>query len=138
MIVGIGADLCDIRRIEQSIDRFGQRFLDRCFTAGEQTACNDRADRAARFARRYAAKEAAAKALGTGIGEFAGLKEIEVISRPNGKPDLILTGQAAATLARLCPDGAAGHAHISISDEAPYALAYVILEALPAGDTDRN
>ncbi|ANK79794.1 MAG: holo-ACP synthase [Rhizobiales bacterium NRL2] len=137
MIVGIGADLCDIRRIERSIERFGKRFLDRCFTAGEQAACGDRADTAARFARRYAAKEAAAKALGTGIGEFAGLKEIEVVSRPNGKPDLILSGQAAATLAGLCPAGAAGFAHLSISDEAPYALAYVVLEARPAA-ADRN
>jgi len=131
MILGIGIDLCDARRIAQSLDRFGQRFLDRCFTPQEQGACLDRADTVARLARRYAAKEATAKALGTGIGEYAGLKEIEIASAPNGKPELRLSGAALATLARLTPETLAGHTHISLTDEGDLAQAFVILEALP-------
>ncbi|WP_417515834.1 holo-ACP synthase [Minwuia sp.] len=129
MILGIGIDLCDTRRIAQSLDRFGQRFLDRCFTAAEQAACVDRADTAQRLARRYAAKEAASKALGTGIGEFAGLKELEVISAANGKPDLRITGAAAETLSAMTPDGMTGMAHISLTDEGDLAQAFVVLEA---------
>ncbi|WP_416898056.1 MAG: holo-ACP synthase [Minwuia sp.] len=132
MILGIGVDLCDTRRIAQSMERFGQRFLDRCFTPAEQAACVNRADSAQRFARRYAAKEAASKALGTGIGEFAGLKEIEISSAPNGKPELTLSGSALETLDRMTPDGMTGRVHISLTDEGDLAQAFVILEALPA------
>ncbi len=129
MIVGLGIDLCDIRRIEGALDRFGQRFLDRCFSADEQAVNEGRADRAARYARRYAAKEAFAKAVGTGIGEHAFLTEIEVVSAPNGKPSLRLSGAAARTMAALAPEGHEVVAHLSMTDEAPYALAQVILEA---------
>lgn len=129
MIIGIGVDLCDIRRIADSLDRFGQRFLDRCFTPLEQSACLDRADTAQRLARRYAAKEAASKALGTGIGEYAGLKELEVVSAPNGRPELRITGSALATLERMTPPGMTGTAHISLTDEGDMAQAFVILEA---------
>lgn len=129
MILGIGVDLTDIRRIERSIERFGVRFLNRCFSPDEQQACEGRADRAARYARRYAAKEAFAKALGTGIGEHAGLTEIEVVSAPNGKPDLRISGSAARTLAALAPTGRRAVAHVSIADEPPYAQAFVVLEA---------
>lgn len=129
MIVGLGIDLCDTRRIERSIDRFGKRFLDRCFSVDEQTSTEGRADRAPRYARRYAAKEAFAKAVGTGIGEHAFLTEIEVVSAPNGKPSLRLSGAAARTMQGLAPAGHHVVAHISMTDEAPYALAQVILEA---------
>jgi holo-[acyl-carrier protein] synthase len=133
VIIGIGVDLCDQNRIRQSLDRFGQRFLDRCYSPSEQAACIDRADTAARLARRYAAKEAVSKALGTGIGEFAWLTEIEVVSRENGKPELRLSGRAEATLAKLTPDGMTARCHLSITDEGDLAQAFVILEAAPAG-----
>ncbi|MEC9346309.1 MAG: holo-ACP synthase [Pseudomonadota bacterium] len=134
MIVGIGIDLADIGRIEKSIERFGQRFLDRCFTAAEQAACDRQVNRAARYARRYAAKEAFSKALGTGIGEHAWLTEIEVVSTPGGKPGLRISGVAAQTMQRLAPPGHRVVAHLSITDERPYAQAFVILEALPRED----
>lgn len=129
MIVGLGIDLCDTRRIEGALDRFGQRFLDRCFSPDEQSVNEGRADRAARYARRYAAKEAFAKAVGTGIGEHAFLTEIEVMSAPNGKPSLRLSGAAARTMQTLAPEGHHVVAHLSMTDEAPYAMAQVILEA---------
>lgn len=129
MIIGIGVDLCDSRRIAQSLDRFGQRFLDRCFTKAEQAACAGHAMQAEKLARRYAAKEAAAKALGTGIGELAWLTEIEVISEPNGRPVLHLHDRTAETFSRLTPDGMTGVTHISITDEGDLAQAFVVLEA---------
>lgn len=133
MIIGVGVDLCDSRRIAQSLDRFGQRFLDRCFTKAEQEACAGHALQAAKLARRYAAKEAAAKALGTGIGELAWLTEIEVASEPNGKPVLHLHERTADTFRKLMPEGMTGVTHISITDEGDLAQAFVVLEARPAG-----
>lgn len=129
MIVGIGVDLCDSRRIAQSLDRFGQRFLDRCFTEAEQAACRGHAQEAQKLARRYAAKEAAAKALGTGIGELAWLTEIEVVSEPNGRPVLHLHRRTAETFQRMTPQGMQGMTHISITDEGDLAQAFVVLEA---------
>lgn len=131
MIIGTGTDLIDIRRIEKTLDRFGERFTQRCFTEIERAKSDRRKERAASYAKRYAAKEAGAKALGTGIARGVSWKEIGVVNLPGGKPTLELKGRALDWLARLTPDGLTAHVHISITDEPPYALANVIIEALP-------
>ncbi|WP_421786445.1 holo-ACP synthase [Hyphobacterium sp.] len=131
MIIGTGTDLIDIRRIEKTLDRFGERFTQRCFTEIERTKSDRRKERAASYAKRYAAKEAGAKALGTGIARGVSWKEIGVVNLPGGKPTLELKGRALDWLARLTPDGMEAFVHISITDEPPYALANVIIEALP-------
>ncbi|WP_394694519.1 holo-ACP synthase [Hyphobacterium sp.] len=131
MIIGTGTDLIDIRRIEKTLDRFGDRFTQRCFTEIEQAKSDRRKERAASYAKRYAAKEAGAKALGTGIARGVSWKEIGVVNLPGGKPTLELKGRALDWLARLTPDGMTASVHISITDEPPYALANVIIEALP-------
>ncbi|MEE2525055.1 holo-ACP synthase [Hyphobacterium sp. HN65] len=132
MIIGTGTDLIDIRRIEKTLDRFGERFTRRCFTEIEQAKSDRRKERAASYAKRYAAKEAGAKALGTGIARGVSWKEIGVVNLPGGKPTLELKGRALDWLARLTPEGMTAFVHISITDEPPYALANVIIEALPA------
>ena len=131
MIIGTGTDLIDIRRIEKTLDRFGDRFTQRCFTEIEQAKSDRRKERAASYAKRYAAKEAGAKALGTGIARGVSWKEIGVVNLPGGKPTLELKGRALDWLARLTPAGMTASVHISITDEPPYALANVIIEALP-------
>jgi holo-[acyl-carrier protein] synthase len=131
MIIGIGSDLVDIRRIEKSISRFGEKFTARCFTDEEQARSNGRKDSAASYAKRFAAKEAMAKALGTGIAEGVFWKEMGVVNLPNGKPGLELTGGAAKCLERLLPPGHVAQIHLTITDEFPYAQAFVIVEALP-------
>lgn len=131
MIIGTGTDLIDIRRIEKTLDRFGERFTKRCFTGIEQAKSDRRKERAASYAKRYAAKEAGAKALGTGIARGVSWKEIGVVNLPGGKPTLELKGRALDWLARLTPEGMTAQVHISITDEPPYALANVIIEALP-------
>ncbi|WP_421791778.1 holo-ACP synthase [Hyphobacterium sp.] len=131
MIIGTGTDLIDIRRIEKTLDRFGERFTNRCFTEIERTKSDRRKERAASYAKRYAAKEAGAKALGTGIARGVSWKEIGVVNLPGGKPTLDLQGRALDWLARLTPEGMTAFVHISITDEPPYALANVIIEALP-------
>ncbi|THV14125.1 holo-ACP synthase [Rhizobium rhizophilum] len=131
MIIGIGSDLIDIRRIEKSIEKFGEKFTERCFTQEEQTRSNGRKDCAASYAKRFAAKEAMAKALGTGIAEGVFWKEMGVVNLPNGKPGLELTGGAAKCLQRLLPPGHVAQIHLTITDEFPYAQAFVIVEALP-------
>ena len=129
MIVGIGTDLCDARRIKASHERFGARFLDRIFTADEQK----HALRAARpdlsLAKRFAAKEAVAKAFGTGVRGFF-FTDIEVAAGNLGKPHVILHGGAADVLRGLLAEGRTGHIHLSLSDEDPYATAYAIVESL--------
>lgn len=132
MIIGTGTDLIDIRRIEKTLDRFGERFTQRCFTEIERTKSDRRKERAASYAKRYAAKEAGAKALGTGIARGVSWKEIGVVNLPGGKPTLELKGRALDWLAQLTPEGLQAFVHISITDEPPYALANVIIEALPA------
>jgi holo-[acyl-carrier protein] synthase len=127
MIIGIGSDLVDIRRIEKSIDRFGEKFTARCFTDEEQARSNGRKDCAASYAKRFAAKEAMA----TGIAEGVFWKEMGVVNLPNGKPGLELTGGAAKCLERLLPPGHVAQIHLTITDEFPYAQAFVIVEALP-------
>jgi holo-[acyl-carrier protein] synthase len=130
MIVGVGADLCDIRRIQTSLDRFGDRFRNRCFTPLEVARSERKPDAAWSYAKRFAAKEACAKALGTGMRRDVYWRDIGVVNRPSGQPTLALTGHAAEHLARLTPEGHRAEIHLTLSDEHPYALAFVVIEAL--------
>lgn len=132
MIVGLGSDLCDIRRIQASLDRFGDRFTGRVYTEVERRKCESRADRAGGYARRFAAKEAGAKALGTGIARGVSWKEIGVVNLPSGQPTLSLTGKAAQRLAAMTPPGHMANVHVSLTDDHPYAMAFVVIEAVPA------
>ena len=131
MIVGVGADLCDIRRIQTSLDRFGDRFKQRCFTSLEQARSERKPDAAWSYAKRFAAKEAMAKALGTGMRRDVYWRDMGVVNLPSGQPTLALTGHAAEHLARLTPEGHIPKIHLTLSDEHPYALAFVVIEVLP-------
>lgn len=131
MIVGIGTDLADIRRIEKTLTRFGERFENRVFTEIEQAKSNKRKERAASYAKRWAAKEACSKALGTGLRMGVAWKEMGVVNLPSGKPTMELTGGAAERMAKLIPEGHDAHIHVTITDDHPYAQAFVIIEALP-------
>jgi holo-[acyl-carrier protein] synthase len=136
MILGVGTDLIDIRRIERTLERFGARFLGRVFTAAEQARAERRSDRAAAYAKRYAAKEACAKALGTGFRQGVYWRDIGVDNRPSGQPLLHLTGGAAARLAMLTPAGMTARIDLSLTDERPYGHAIVVISAvaaIPAG-----
>ena len=130
MIIGFGIDLCDIRRIEESLQRFGERFIRRCFTEIEREKSERRAARAASYAKRFAAKEACAKALGTGMTHGVFWRDMGVVNLPSGKPTLHLTGGAAAQLARLTPQGCRAIIHVTLTDEFPLAQAQVIIEAV--------
>lgn len=132
MIVGIGTDLADISRITQTLDRFGDRFVQRCFTEIEQRKSEKRRNRAESYAKRWAAKEACSKALGTGLRMGVAWREMGVVNLPSGKPTLELTGGAAIRLARLIPDDHLASLHLTITDDGAYAQAFVIIEALPA------
>jgi holo-[acyl-carrier protein] synthase len=134
MILGIGSDLCDIRRIDKTLARHGERFTHRVFTDGERARCDARAARAEGYARRFAAKEACAKALGTGLSQGVFWRDMEVVNLPSGQPTLRLTGGAAERLARMLPPGHAARLHVSLTDDPPLAQAFVILEAVPARD----
>ncbi len=131
MIIGVGADLCDIRRIQASLDRFGDRFRNRCFTEHERTRSERKPDPAWSYAKRFAAKEACAKALGTGMRADVYWRDMGVVNLRSGRPTLALTGHAAERLARLTPKGHEARIHLTLSDEHPYALAFVVIEALP-------
>jgi holo-[acyl-carrier protein] synthase len=131
MIIGLGSDLCDIRRIEKTLERFGDRFVARVFTPIEQRKAESRAHRAATYAKRFAAKEACAKALGTGFSRGVFLKDIGVVNGPSGAPTLALTGGAAQRLAALVPKDHEVKIHLTLTDEAPLAMAVVVIEALP-------
>ncbi len=132
MIIGLGQDICDIRRIETSLDRFGERFTRRVFTEVERTLADRRKQRAATYAKRFAAKEACAKALGTGVPRRGvHWQHLGVVNLPTGKPTMALTGGAAERLAKLTPPGMTAVIHLTITDEYPYAQAQVIIEALP-------
>ncbi|TNB46576.1 holo-ACP synthase [Martelella lutilitoris] len=130
MIVGLGSDLIDIRRIEKSIERHGARFTTRCFTEIEQELSDQRRNRAASYAKRFAAKEACAKALGTGIARGVFWREMGVVNLPGGKPTMELTGRAAEHLARMIPEGLTPRIHVTITDDYPLAQAFVIIEAV--------
>ncbi len=130
MIVGIGNDLCDIRRLEQVLERHGQRFVTRCFTEIERRKSERRANPASSYAKRFAAKEACAKALGTGIRNGVFWRDMGVVNRPSGQPTLQLTGGAAEQLRRIVPHGLDAIIHLSLTDEHPYAQAFVVIEAV--------
>ena len=131
MIIGIGSDLTDIRRIQKTLDRFGARFIDRCFTEIEQTRSERRADRAASYAKRFAAKEACSKALGTGFRRGVFMRDMGVVNLRGGKPSMALTGGAAERLAALTPPGMDVQIDVSLTDEPPLAQAIVIISAVP-------
>jgi holo-[acyl-carrier protein] synthase len=130
MIIGIGNDMIDIRRVERTIERYGERFLERVFTDIERTKSDMRAMRAASYAKRFAAKEACAKALGTGFRQGVFWRDMGVVNLPSGRPTLELTGGAARALARLIPDGHEVRIDLSITDDFPTAQAIVIISAI--------
>jgi holo-[acyl-carrier protein] synthase len=131
MILGIGSDLTDIRRIQASLDRFGDRFRNRCFTELERRRSEAKPDAAASYAKRFAAKEACAKALGTGLRRGVFWRDMGVVNLRSGQPTLALTGGAATRLAEMTPPGHKAVIHLSMTDDAPYAQAFVIIEAVP-------
>ncbi len=131
MIVGIGADIVDIRRIEAGLERFGERFLNRLFAAEERDGAARARNRAAFLAKRFAAKEAFAKAVGTGIDKGVAWRDIAVINDAAGRPVLNLSGGARACVDSLLPSGCAGRIDLSLSDEPPMALAFVVISAVP-------
>lgn len=131
MIIGIGSDLIDIRRIEKSLERHGERFIKRVYTDIEQARSEGRRTRAASYAKRFAAKEACAKALGTGIAQGVYWRDMGVANLPSGKPTMVLTGGAMAQLGNLLPIGHRAVIHLTITDDYPLAQAFVIIEALP-------
>lgn len=130
MILGIGADLSDIRRIEATLGRFGERFTDRIFTEIERRRSERKPDRAASYAKRFAAKEACAKALGTGIRRGVFWRDMGVVNAPGGRPTMLLTGGAGRRLAELTPAGHRAVVHLSLTDDHPYAQAFVVIEAV--------
>jgi len=131
-VIGLGNDLCNIDRIAASIDRFGARFIDRIFTPVEQAKSDRRhLTRAASYAKRFAAKEACAKALGTGIRRGVFFRDMGVVNLPSGKPTLVLTGGAAEMLASLTPPGHSAEIHLTITDDHPWAQAVVLITARP-------
>jgi holo-[acyl-carrier protein] synthase len=133
VILGLGSDLIDIRRIEQAIDRFGDRFLDRIFTETERRRCDRRGPtRGASYARRFAAKEATAKALGTGFRRGVFWRDLGVVNLPSGQPGMRLTGGALARLEAITPAGMQARLDVSLTDEPPLAQAVVIITAFPA------
>jgi holo-[acyl-carrier protein] synthase len=129
MIIGIGSDLCDIRRIETTLEKFGDRFVERCFTDIERRRSDRRAGRAASYAKRFAAKEACAKALGTGLRKGVFWRDMGVVNLPSGQPTMLLTGGAAERLAAITPPGTVAFIHLTITDESPIAAAFVVIEA---------
>lgn len=131
MIIGIGSDLIDIRRIEKTLERHGERFVARVFTDIEKARSERRAQRAASYAKRFAAKEACAKALGTGLSDGVFWRDMGVVNLPGGKPTMELTGGAAKRLSEILPAGHRASVHLTITDDYPLAQAFVIIEAVP-------
>jgi len=132
MIVGLGSDLCNIERIQNSLDRFGDRFLQRVFTEIEQAKAAKRPfTRAGTLAKRFAAKEAFSKAVGTGFAQGVFMRDIGVVNAPSGAPTLHLTGGAKARLDAMTPEGHVASVHLTMTDDHPWAQAFVIIEALP-------
>ena len=131
MIIGLGSDLIDIRRIEKTLDAHGERFTARLFTDIERTRSERKVDRASSYAKRFAAKEACAKALGTGMRRGVFWKDMGVINLRSGQPTMELTNGALARLLEIMPPGHKPAVHLSLTDDHPYAQAFVIIEALP-------
>lgn len=131
MIIGLGSDLCNIERIQKSLDRFGERFENRVFTDVEKAKAARRPfTRAGTYAKRFAAKEAFSKAVGTGFKRGVFMKDIGVVNARSGAPTLALTGGAAARLATMIPPGHTAHIHLTLTDDHPWAQAFVIIEAI--------
>ena len=133
MIIGLGSDLIDIRRIDKSIARFGDRFLGRIFTQVEREKSDNRAQRAASYAKRFAAKEACAKALGTGLRRGVFWKDMGVVNLPGGKPSMKLTGGALKRLEEITPAGHRAQIDLTITDDFPLAQAIVVISAVRVG-----
>lgn len=134
MIIGLGSDLCNIERIQASLDRFGTRFESRVFTDVERAKANGRPfTKAGTLAKRFAAKEAFAKAVGTGFKRGIFMRDIGVVNAPSGAPTLALTGGAAVRVAAMTPAGHSIHIHLTLTDDHPWAQAFIILEARPIG-----
>ncbi len=131
MILGIGSDLSDIRRIQGSLDRFGERFTNRIFTEIERTRSERKPDKASSYAKRFAAKEACAKALGTGMRAGVFWRDMGVVNMRSGQPTMALTNGALARLEKMLPPGHKAVIHLSLTDDHPYAQAFVIIEAVP-------
>lgn len=129
MIIGIGNDIIDIRRVEKTLEKHGERFTLRCFTEVERIKSDRRRLRAASYAKRFAAKEACAKALGTGLSRGVFWRDMGVVNLPGGKPTMALTGGAAARLLEITPDGHEAAIHLTITDDFPMAQAIVIIDA---------
>ena len=132
MIIGLGSDLCDARRIEKVLERHGDRFIDRVFTPAERAKAERRANRAETYAKRFAAKEACAKALGTGFRRGVFFRDMGVVNLPSGRPTMRLTGGALARLKAITPPGHEALIDVSLTDEGPTAQAIVIIQAVPA------
>jgi holo-[acyl-carrier protein] synthase len=132
MIIGLGSDLCNIERIQRSLDRFGERFIARVFTDTEKAKAERRPfTRAGTYAKRFAAKEAFSKAVGTGFRRGVFMKDIGVVNLPSGQPTLALTGGARERLDAITPRGHVAHVHLTMTDDHPFALAVVLITAMP-------
>jgi holo-[acyl-carrier protein] synthase len=131
VIIGIGTDLIDIRRVERVIDRHGERFITRIFTFGERALAEKRTNRVETYAKRFAAKEACAKALGTGFRKGVFFRDMGVVNLPSGKPTMRLTGGALARLESLTPSGCEARIDLALTDEWPIAQAVIVISAVP-------
>ena len=137
MILGLGSDLCNIERIQNSLDRFGERFVARVFTETERAKAEKRPfTRAGTYAKRFAAKEAFSKAVGTGFKRGVFMRDIGVVNLPSGQPTLALTGGARERLDAITPEGHLAHIHLTMTDDHPFALAIVIITAIPGESQD--
>jgi holo-[acyl-carrier protein] synthase len=130
MIIGIGSDLANIERIGETLEKFGERFVQRIFTPAEQAKAAARINKAATYAKRFAAKEACAKALGTGVHRGVFFRDMSVVNLPSGQPTLVLSGGALMRLQELTPRNMTSKIHLSLTDDAPWAQAFVVIEAL--------
>jgi len=131
MIIGIGSDLANIERIGATLEKYGARFVQRVFTPAERAKASKRANVAATYAKRFAAKEACAKALGVGIGKAVAFRDMGVVNLNSGRPTLALSGGALKRLKKITPKGMKAVVHLSLSDDKPFAQAVVVIEALP-------
>ncbi|MCR9069800.1 MAG: holo-ACP synthase [Rhodobacteraceae bacterium] len=138
MILGIGTDLANIERIQRALDRFGDRFRDRVFTITEQNRAERMKDPAAVYAKRWAAKEACSKALGTGLRMGIAWKDMAVKNMPTGQPVMEVTGWAKERLEQMTPDGYTAILHVSLTDDHPWAQATVVIEALPEDEAEKR
>ena len=137
MILGLGNDIIDIRRIEQTLERYGERFLNRVFTDTERRKSEARVGRAASYAKRFAAKEACAKALGTGLRKGVFWRDMGVVNLRSGRPTIVLTGGAAEQLRRITPEGLEARVDVSLTDDFPLAQAIVVISAVPAANSPK-